>query len=233
MISAPDLAILEAGRLGEAPCSDSTASPCTSGCGASPGGTDLEVILRARGVDSDHGDATPDIPSGPVDLETLLEHAAVQLTHCQHLPLSARHKIKSLLAQYDAASGELDRYAFFDPGKRYSEAASTSIRTSCRFLTAPPPPLCTARNLIAQDEHFTLMLLCWNPGKASDTRASARGAGVKGWGRGVGHVDAGGSAHMQRWVLRSVKTHTHAISAPPPPPPPPTPPPSPAGIPHP
>jgi cysteine dioxygenase len=41
-------------------------------------------------------------------------------------------------------AGELDRFALYDPGKRYT------------------------RNLIATDhETFTLMLLCWNPGAES------------------------------------------------------------------
>jgi hypothetical protein len=99
-------------------------SPCAGGCGCPAGGGASEVMAKVSLEAGDAGEVTPDIPAGPVDLETLLEHAAVQLSHQQHLPLSARHKIRSLLAQYDASTGELDRYAFFDSGKRYSEAGS-------------------------------------------------------------------------------------------------------------
>jgi hypothetical protein len=133
-------------------------SPCAGGCGCPAGGGASEVMAKVSLEAGDAGEVTPDIPAGPVDLETLLEHAAVQLSHQQHLPLSARHKIRSLLAQYDASTGELDRYAFFDSGKRYSEAGrgvgdtlmippwrptAGSAAAVLRFNTpAPRPPFC-------------------------------------------------------------------------------------------
>lgn len=62
-------------------------------------------------------------------------------THEEHEVLSA--KLKSLLEDLDLSLGELSRYAHFSNSKKYT------------------------RNLIASDSNFTLMLLCWTPGKES------------------------------------------------------------------
>lgn len=53
-------------------------------------------------------------------------------------------KIHNMMERYDYASGDWKRYCFYD--------------AKCNYT----------RNLIATDnKHFTLMLLCWNPGKQS------------------------------------------------------------------
>lgn len=85
----------------------------------------------------------PDIPTGPIDLETLVQEISKQLHAADTVHLSARNKLKSLLGQLDMSLGELNRYAFYDPAKKYT------------------------RNLIACDDKFTLMLLCWNADRAS------------------------------------------------------------------
>lgn len=86
---------------------------------------------------TDDSDGTPDIPAGPLDLETLIHQIQLQLSHKKELPLRSRLKIQQLMRQYDLSLGELERYSHFDVGKKYT------------------------RNLIAADESFTLMLLCW------------------------------------------------------------------------
>ncbi len=48
---------------------------------------------------------TPAIPSGPLDLATLLEEVSIQLRACTRLPLSARLKIKQLLSYVPRLTG--------------------------------------------------------------------------------------------------------------------------------
>jgi cysteine dioxygenase len=62
-------------------------------------------------------------------------------TQEEHEMLSTR--LTSLLGDLDLSLGELSRYAHFCSSKKYT------------------------RNLIASDANFTLMLLCWTPGKES------------------------------------------------------------------
>lgn len=92
---------------------------------------------ESMSVGADDSDGTPDIPDGPLDLESLIRQIQLQLAHKKELPLRSRLKIQQLMRQYDLGLGELDRYSHFDAGKKYT------------------------RNLIAHDDSFTLMLLCW------------------------------------------------------------------------
>jgi cysteine dioxygenase len=113
-----------------------------------------------------HGDADADAAPGarcecasaaardggdtsPLSLGELVAAISEQLTCCKDMPLPKRLHLGRLLARLDARSNELGRFAHFDADKRYT------------------------RNLVATEDQtpasngFTLMLLCWNPGKES------------------------------------------------------------------
>lgn len=104
-----------------------------------PTSEEAKTSLFSKGLADDNDDDTPDVPACALDLEALIANIQLQLSHRTELPLKARLKIKELMRLYDASTGELDRYTFFDPSKKYT------------------------RNLISCDDTFTLMLLCWNP----------------------------------------------------------------------
>ena len=59
------------------------------------------------------------------------------------LPLADDKYVKSLLEDYDHASGDWERFAHFDECKPYT------------------------RNLVTMGDRFDLILLCWNPAKFS------------------------------------------------------------------
>lgn len=91
----------------------------------------------------------PDVPkitlcdqSQPIGLHELVVQVSSELSN--GLQKADYSKIGQLMARFDAERKEWKRYAFFDKHKKYT------------------------RNLIATDNAtFTLMLLCWTPGKAS------------------------------------------------------------------
>ena len=84
-----------------------------------------------------------------LSLAELVAAISAQLTCCKDMALPKRLHLARLLARLDGGSNELARFAHFDADKRYT------------------------RNLIATEGQtaasngFTLMLLCWNPGKES------------------------------------------------------------------
>lgn len=124
-------------------CEPTTSSACSSDCESPVSEVAAETSPpRPREV-ADNDDASPPIPSGPLNLETLLKHVSEQLTSITHVPLPSRKKIQQLLGQFDWSLGELDRFKFVDPCKLYT------------------------RNKVAATPEFTLLLLCWNPGKSS------------------------------------------------------------------
>lgn len=88
--------------------------------------------------------APPPIPEGPIDLPTFLEHMTVQLEYHRSFHLSLCTPIKTLLERFDGSCEDLARYMHFDPERNYT------------------------RNLISTDnETYTLLALCWNPGRES------------------------------------------------------------------
>ncbi|RYG52953.1 hypothetical protein EON66_09275 [archaeon] len=78
---------------------------------------------------------------------------------------------------FDPSLGELARYVHVDASKKYSTYTRARplsfVRTHARMQRYLLPSLSVtlvanaARNLIATNEDFTLMLLCWNAGRAS------------------------------------------------------------------
>lgn len=111
--------------------------------------------LLAKGQDSVYhacacGDAEAALsPSSLLSLSDLVEEISKQLTCCRDMPLPKRQHIRRLLERLEVNQDEFARFAHFDADKRYT------------------------RNLIATEEQteatlgFTLLLLCWNPGKES------------------------------------------------------------------
>ncbi len=112
-----------------------SAAAAVAACAATP--PDAAAGAGAGCLAADDSDGTPAVPEGPLDLEQLIASIQLQLAHKRELPLRARLKVQQLMRQYDLSLCELDRYSHFDAGKKYT------------------------RNLIAADESFTLMLLCW------------------------------------------------------------------------
>ena len=118
---------------------------------ASPTSVDEAIRHVTAKADSRFGSAPIDLADFVDALPPILRHQKEHAQKSLHaratqdeLRGTADDPVSELFGRLDLGSGEWRKYALFDSSKHYT------------------------RNLIAtDDETFTLLLLCWNPGKES------------------------------------------------------------------